>query len=825
MKDKRLTLIGIMLTSMAVLSLEIALTRILSVFMWYHFAFLTISLALLGSGAAGVWLYLLARRFPQERTHERLTLLALLFSLSTAIALLIYLNLPFGTQTFRSVEWSTAGSLALMYLVLALPFVLGGATVALALNRFSALAGQVYFSDLAGASLGCLLSVVALNMLGGANAVLLAASLSALAAVFFSLCAAQAWRVPAALMLVLVVAALLSNLSAGWLQVRRRAGYESEHAMLYEKWNALSRVTVYEDPGWLQPFGWGLSPTYTKPDPGHLLLLIDAKAGTPIQKWTPGDWAAIDFLRYDLTSIAYYLLPDANALAIGSGGGRDILTGLLFGARQITGVELNPAIVDAARHEFGEYAGHVYDQPNVRVEIEDARTYLARSDEQFDLIQASLIDTWAASSAGAFALSENSLYTRQAFLTYYDRLTPRGIVSFSRWYLPEEPAETLRLIALGLDSWQRSGVRDPAAHVVVIANLAKNRSATEGLATVLLKKTPFTQDEVEKLVEISDQLEFTVLYAPGAITTSNPASELIGAPELQDAIDAYPLNVTPPTDDRPFFFYFLRPGLSTRAAHQDSPVYRASVQARQVLTTLLAISAAFVLLLIVGPMLVGPARRRSKRSDWNSLGYFGALGLAFMLVEIPLIQRLGIYLGSPTYALAAVLFTLLLSSGIGSLTTHRISIDTAPKALQGRFIALLVVLALQLALLPALLAWTQQLSFAGRLTICIAAIAPAGFLMGQPFPLGIKWLGGRAPDTIPWLWAVNGAASVAGSTLATVVALQTGFVVVGSIGIGCYGGALLLAVLLARPSRTTRKKRWGLRTADTLVRRARWRAS
>ncbi|MBN1815255.1 MAG: hypothetical protein JXA14_25710 [Anaerolineae bacterium] len=800
MKEKRLTLIGIMLTSMAVLSLEIALTRILSVFMWYHFAFLTISLALLGSGAAGVWLYLMNRHFPQDRTNERLTLLAILFSLSTASALLIYLSMPFNTQTFRGgIDWTTAGTLAFMYQVLALPFVFGGATLALALSRFSSQAGQIYFFDLGGASLGCLLSVIALNLLGGANAVLLVALLGALAALLFALRSnTRGWRIASAVVLVLLLAALLSNLSAEWLQVRRQAGYESDHTILYEKWNALSRVTVYEDPGWLQPFGWGLSTTYTKPDPGHLLLLIDAKAGTPIQKWTPFDWATIDFLRYDLTSIAYYLLPDANSLVIGSGGGRDILTGLLFGARQITGVELNPAIVDAARYEFGEYAGHVYDQPSVRVEVEDARTYLARRDEQFDLIQASLIDTWAASSAGAFALSENSLYTRQAFRTYYERLTPRGIVSFSRWYLPEEPAETLRLVALGLDSWQRSGVGDPAAHIVVIANLAKNRSATEGLATVLLKKTPFTQAEVDRLIEISEQLEFTVLYAPGATVAPNPASDLIGTSDLKSAIDAYALNIAPPTDDRPFFFYFLRPGAATATAPRDSPVYRASAQARQVLTTLLVVSAVAVLLLIIGPMIVRRAHRRTVRGEWSTLGYFAALGLAFMLVEIPLIQRLGVYLGSPTYSLAAVLFTLLLSSGVGSLTTHAVSTEKGAKGLQWRFVALIGVLALQLLLLPPLLAWTQQAPFVGRVALCVAAIAPAGFLMGQPFPLGIKWLGGRAPGTIPWLWAVNGAASVAGSTLATVVALRTGFTIVGLMGICCYGLALLLATQIAR---------------------------
>ena len=594
----------------------------------------------------------------------------------------------------------------------------------------------------------------------------------------------------------LLAALLAGNLRGDWLQVRHRTGYESTHEIVYEKWNALSRVTVYEDPWWLQPFGWGLSPTYEGPDPGHLLMLIDAKAGTPIQKWTPDDWGMIDFLRYDLTSIAYNLLPEADVFIIGPGGGRDVLAGLLYGARQITGVELNPAIIDASRVHFGAYAGHVYDRPNVRVEVEDARTYLARKEERFDLIQASLIDTWAASSAGAFALSENGLYTREAFLTYYRRLSPRGIVSFSRWYFVEDPAETLRLLALGLDSWRRAGVSDPAAHTVLIANLSKNRSATEGLATMLLKRTPFAPDEVARLAEICEELEFTVLYAPGLAVEPNPAYDLVVAPDLGRAIRDYGLDISPPTDDRPFFFNFVRPGDLLSPDYRKSPVYRASVEANRVLAIVLGISSAFTALFILGPMALrrGSALRTRGRGAWSLLGYFVALGIGFMLVEIPLIQRLTVYLGSPTYALAVVLFTILLSSGAGSATTHRLSGDGVVRRLRWALPGLLAVLLLHLLALPAILRWTQQWPFAGRVAVCILAILPAGFAMGQPFPLGIKWVRDRTPGMIPWLWAVNGAASVVGSAAATIIALRTGFRIVSLAGILSYGLALALAL-------------------------------
>lgn len=792
-----LALLGILFTSLAILTLEIVLTRIFSVLMWYHFAFMAISLALLGSGTAGVWLHLMSRQFPVEKVNERLTLLATLFALLVVGAFLLYLKIPFEMKMLgKGMAWLDVCWLVLVYLILATPFLLGGATVALAISLFSQTVGQVYFFDLLGDSLGCLISVVALTKLGGASAVLFVGVLGGLAATLFSLqTRRKGWRLVTLAVVVLLTGVLVSNQSSGWLQVRSRSGYDTDHTIIYEKWNTLSRVTVYEDPWWLQPFGWGLSPTYVGPDPGHLLVLIDAKAGTPIQKWD-NNWDTIHFLRYDLTSLAYYLLPDANVFIIGPGGGRDVLTGLLFDARQVTGVELNPAIIDAARNRFGEYAGHVYDYPNVHVAIEDARTYLARSDKGFDLIQASLIDTWAASSAGAFALSENGLYTREAFQTYYDHLSARGIVSFSRWYFIKDPTETLRLVALGLDGWQRAGVSNLADHIVVVANLAQNRSATEGLATMLLKKTPFTPDEVTKLAEVSQEMEFDVLYAPG-YTTDNPVNALITAPDLNDAIDAYPLDISAPTDDRPFFFNFVRLGDFLSPAYKNSHVYQASAQANRVLLAVLGISLAFTVIFMLGPM-AWHRGRDLRAGNWNYLLYFAALGIGFMSVEIPLIQRLTIYLGSPTYALVVVLFTILLSSGAGSLTTQTVAQNNVPRRLRWIIPGLIGVIGLHLLLLPAIVQGTQHWILPGRIAVSIAVILPVGFLLGQPFPLGIKQVRIRAAGMITWLWAVNGAASIVGSTLATIIALRTGFRLVSLTGMLCYGAALATAVLAWR---------------------------
>lgn len=796
-QPQRFTLLGVLLTSTAVLTLEIVFTRIFSVLMWYHFAFMVISLALLGSGAAGVWLYLADGRFPPEKTSQRLTLLTILFAFGTIAAFLIYLQIPFEFKTISNegVHWSTAGWLALIYLVLSIPFLLGGATIVLALSRYNQSVGRVYFYDLIGASLGCLLSILVLTQLGAASAVLFVGVLAAVASLLFALDIPKGrWRWISSISLLLLIGLLVSNQAGQWLLIRARGGYDARNPIVFEEWNALARVTVYEDPYWLQPFGWGLSPTYVGPDPGHLMLLIDGNAGTPIQKWD-GTLETIDYLRYDLTTLAYNLLPDANVFIIGTGGGRDILTGLLFGASNMIGAELNPAIITAARDTFGDYAGHVYDYPNVQVEIEDARTYLSRTDQKFDLIQASLIDTWAASSSGAYSLSENGLYTQDAFTTFYDRLTDRGMVSYSRWYFIAEPTETLRLAALGRASWELAGVTNAADHIVVIANFAQNRSADNGLATMLLKRTPFTPEEVATLAALSDQLEFTVLHAPGYEAIANPIHDLIVAPDLNAAIAQYPLDISVPTDNRPFFFDFITYSNLGNAAYYSNPAYRSSAEANYALLAVLGISAVAALLFILLPLALRQRHRLTVARQWPTLLYFAALGVGFMLVMIPAIQRLSVYLGSPTYALAVGLFTILLGSGIGSRTTHAIPVEQVQGRLRRVIVALVVIIAIHLIALPWLLHVTQSWLFGLRVALVVAVIFPAGFFMGQPFPLGLKWVSSQMPDIVPWLWAVNGATSVIGSALATLVGLALGFQVVSLVGIACYGVALTVALL------------------------------
>ncbi len=805
------TMLGIGCVTMAVLANEIALTRIFSVTLWYHFAFLVISLALLGSGASGVWLYLTPRVTAGERAPRLLPWLALGYAVANLAAFLIYQQIPLTVDGLRAgVDSSEVFWLFVMYAELTVPFIFAGAAVALALRHYQEQAGRLYFADLVGASLGCLVSVLLLNWLGGTGAILGTAVLGALGAFLLALdtTARRAKLVTGAALLVGILA-LGWQVVQPWLTLRLSRTYNNQQP-ISEHWNAFSRITVYDDSWWTIPFGWGISQRYftetpptPRPDPNHMMILIDEKAGTPItQVTTTGDqinWAALDFLRYDVTALPYYLHDQASVFVIGPGGGRDVLTALSFNAAHIVAVELNPLIVDLVRGPYAEYAGFIYQRPEVDVFVDDARTYLSATAGHFDIIQASLIDTFASTSAGAFALSENGIYTVEAFEEYYDHLTEDGLVNFSRWYYADGPAETLRLVSVGLQAWQNRGVTDPEQHIVVIANLTPDRIVNEGLAGMLLKRTPFTQDEIATLLALAERLDFAVLYAPGVSNaSSSPVAEFILTPDREAFIAGYPLDISPSTDNRPFFFSVVRLGDLNNDAFLQSAIYGFGAEATRTLLLTLFISLALALLLIVLPLLVGYGAALREQRGGVFIGYYSMLGLGFILVEIPLIQKLSIYMGNPTYALVVILFSLLLFSGIGARLTQQVQPMRMMTNLRIGLALLIALVLVYIVLMPLLLNATQGLPILLRALVVVVLLMPPGLLMGRPFPLGLRYVDTvGARSLMPWLWAANGTLSVVGSVSATIMAINFGFQVVFFVGVLAYTLALLLSLRFA----------------------------
>ncbi|RME39609.1 MAG: hypothetical protein D6793_00850 [Thermoflexia bacterium] len=783
---QRRQVVGIFLISASTLMLEIVLTRVFSVTMWYHFAFLAISMALLGSAVAGIVLYFFPQAAQPRLADRWLGWASLALALSIPLTFVLYLRIPVRVTINRTAfPLEQALWLALVYLDLTIPFFLSGLALSLALSAWSQQAGRLYWADLTGASVGCLGSILALEALGGAGAVLAAAVIAGVAGL--ALMWGHRWkRIGAAVAALLLLGLAWSNAHFGWITVTSTKGRGAEAPRVYEKWNAHSRVTVYEVNR--NPFFWAVSEIgwqrtleegYRRGFLYHMLLLIDAVAGTPIQEFH-GDLEQAAFLRYDVVSFAYHLVDRPETLVIGPGGGRDVLAALVSGAPHVTAVEVNPAIVEAMRGPFAEFSGHLYDRPDVTVVVEDARGYIARSPQRYDIIQAALIDTWAAGGSGAFALSENSLYTVEAFQEYYEHLTERGILTVSRWYLPGRPAETLRLLSTGMTGWARAGVADPSQHVAVIAHFV-TASPDEGLANVLFKRTPFTPEEVATIQRKAAELGYQVLYAPGLPVTEE-VGWFITAADREAFIARYPLDITPATDDRPFFFNIVRFGdfFSPRLA--TTGVYQTSVEAAGILLVVLGITTGAGGLFVLLPLYLGAQQRGLARPLARTLLYFGSLGVGFMMVEIPLIQRLTVYLGRPVYSLAVVLFSLLLCSGLGSFWVGR-----RAETPQWLFPTLIGLVLLQAFLGPALLNGTVGWPFPVRLALAVALIAPLGFLMGIPFPMGVRRAGSVWPGVVPWLWGINGVMSVLGSALAVAVAIHWGLRATLLIAAGCYG--------------------------------------
>jgi hypothetical protein len=773
---------------------ELALTRIFSVTMYYHFAFLAISIALFGLSASGVYVFV-ARRWLLSGPPERLLAgHAIAFALVTVTSLYLLVRLRVGLNY-------SPENLRLMlaiYTLAALPFFAGGAVISLAISRYAARINLVYAADLLGAAAGCLLLIPLLNTIGAPGAVLTAAAFAAIAAVLLERPGSRAAVAVAGLLAAgLPIAAQLS--SAAPFDVRTTKGHDND-VVLFSKWNSFSRVGVYDR----EHGDWSLSPRYDGPKPESRFMDIDSAASTPILRFS-GRLADVDYLRYELTSLAYRLrhdtapasAPPFTALVIGPGGGRDLLSALVFGAGHVDGVEINPIIADdVMRGAFARYSGGIYTHPRVRVTVDDGRSFVRRSPGKYDVIQASLVDTWAATAAGAYTLSENSLYTVEAFTDYFDHLTDDGTITVTRWVF-----DGLRLVSLAQEACARR--QCDASERLAIVQYDK-------VATFLFKKRPFTADETAVVRRAADEMGFTVLYAPddrlGAraeairalgiprerkwTTDPDDYARLILAPDRQAFYEGYNLDVHPTTDNRPFFFHTTRLRDQFEVAFGRTMLFGNGLSA---LLTLIGISGGLVVLFIIGPLAL--TGRELLGSGWPRwLAYFGCLGAGFMLVEVALLQRFVLLLGHPVYSLTVTLFSLLLGTGAGSYFSRSLDDARLGSSLARALGGIIVVALVGILVLPTIIPLVIQTPRAARIALAVLILAPAGALMGIPLPAGVRLLSARQPSLVPWAWGMNGALSVMGATLAVFIAMNWGFSVTLAAGAFVY----LLAALLVR---------------------------
>jgi hypothetical protein len=743
---------------------ELALTRIFSVTMYYHFAFLAISIALFGLSASGVLVYVLRHRLAQRHTWALLAAGSLVHSAATLLSLAYLVRIRVG------LDYSPQNLflMIVIYVLASLPFFTGGAVISLAFARLTDRINVLYASDLIGAALGCLLLIPLLNRLGAPGVVMTAATLSMIAALCFAAPETR-WRVLFAALIILAIPTVAQLAGRAPFAVVDTKGHLGDR-VLFSKWNSFSRVAVYD-----RPHGdWSLSPRFNGPRIESLFMDIDSAASTPIVKGT-GQASDARYLRYELTALGYHLVEQPagfSALVIGPGGGRDLLSALVFGATRVDGVEINPIIAgDIMQDRFRAYSGGIYQDPRVAIHVDDGRSFVRRSPVRYDVIQASLVDTWAATAAGAYTLTENSLYTAEAFGEYMDHLTDQGLLTITRWVF-----DGLRLVSLAQAACEARGL-DASKHLAIVRY--------DRVATFLLKKTPFTEAEVATLRQVAHDLEFTILYAPGIepdpiaaepvemVRTGTSAADyhrLILASDRETFLSNYPLDIRPTTDDRPFFFHTTRLANQFQTAFGKTMLFGNGLSA---LLTLFGISVALVLVFVIGPLLIGADRPGAGWPAW--LAYFGSLGAGFMLLEVALLQNFVLLLGHPVYSLTVTLFSLLLGTGIGSLISRRVEPGRV-KTTTARALGVIALVALAAPfVVPSLIDIAIPWPLSLRIALAVAILLPLGVLLGIPLPGGMRLLATRRPDIIPWGWGLNGAFSVIGATLAVFIAMNWGF--------------------------------------------------
>ena len=777
---ERTLLTGLALTSFASLLLELALTRLFSVVLFYHFAFLAISIALLGLGAGGVFAYLWKSRLAKIPTRQ----LAAVLCMANSVLIFAVLEVVLHTRVALNVSQTNFLRLTVLYLAAAVPFFLVGLLFSVVFARETNRIPRIYGADLCGGALACLAVVPLLNWIGGPNVILFAGVALAAAAVIWA--DAAVTRRNAGILALALVALIAANHSGRLIDVVYAKGMFRDPAWVeFAHWNALSRVEVDRQ---------GQAKA----------IVIDADASTYIMNADVSKWHQTEWER-DLMSappaLANVLRPHGDFAIIGPGGGVDVLRAVANGSPSVTGIEINPIIATTImRGRYADYSQHLYQRPDVHIHVTDGRSYLRSTPQKFDVVQMTLVDTWASTAAGAFALSENNLYTVEAFREYFDHLKPDGMIAITRWEF-RQPREALRVVAVAMEALHRLGVANPANNFIV-ASLGE--LVEDGIPVVVLaKKTAFTPEEEDAVTSHCKRYaKLNLLYLPSQLQ-KNPFSALIDSNDPETFARSYTFNVAPVTDNAPFFFFTVKArqvmGQKGLRRGIDWKVNLGVL----VLLLVLAISIVAVLAFLIVPLAVSSGRRQSPMP----LIYFIAVGLGYILVEIAFIQRFVLFLGHPTYALTVVIFLLMLSSGAGSLFSRR----WLARAEMGWIPLLLVlaVLAADVIFLPGRLAALVGLSFPSRLLISAVLLVPLGFVMGMPFPTGLRAIAatpapefpsgeGAADNAVEWAWAMNAAASVLGSVLAMVIAIQFGL----TMTLACGAGAYLLALLVMPTLRT-----------------------
>ena len=725
---------AVFLITLSGLVFEIGLTRIYSATIWYHFAFVAISMALLGWGLGGLIVHLLKKVWPPSL--EKAALFTMLYGLAIPGCLWVLVRFPFELQR-----------LPLYFITPLVPFLLGGIALSIVFDLHKTGAGSLYFADLLGASIGAVSVTLLLQLVGGEVSLLLAA----VAPIVASGLLARKFRIVAVVEAAIVLLFAVTNGSTGLFHVipgtikaMRRQMDETPGARIAQSgWNAYSRIDAVE----------GIdAPKFIA------RLYIDSDAWTSIMPWD-GRIDSVHEMRDSYRALPFHFNPGGDTLIIGPGGGPDVVAALASGSRKVTAVEMNPLMIEFVRH-YGARAGNIYDRPDVEVVQSEGRNFISRTDRKFDTIFLGFVDSWASVASGGLSLSENYLYTTQAFRAYFDHLKDNGVLVILRW-----DSDTPRLVANSV------ALLGPQAASQRVAAMLERRQAEKDAPPqmlFMLRKRPFTAAESTQLANWDLGRP---LIVPG-VPAPQPYTDLLnGTKTMAQWEAASPTLIGAVFDDSPFYFAIERPwGMPTAIARRLFEWLLAPS------LVLLALFAAF-----------GKPANKPAAPYAASVAYFACLGFGFISVELALLQNLTLLLGHPIFTLAILLFTLLAAGGFGSA----LSTFVAPR---GACLVVAVLGTVEAIALPRLVPLLLPLPLAARIMIAMALVAPLGFVMGMPFPRGLQSTGRGSLPAPPFYWGLNGVMSVIGSVTTVFVALKWGFQ--AAMLIGCL--AYVLAGLASR---------------------------
>jgi hypothetical protein len=751
--DRRLLFAGIFLISLSGLMLEVSITRIFSAAIWYHFAFVAVSVALVGLGASG-----LVVQYIQKRIKENWIQNLAIFS-----AWGITLFIPVTLFVMHSLA-SQVTYLPLFMILFAVPFFFIGIIISAAFNAFSRVAGKLYAADLIGASAGALLVVFFLIMTGGEGTALVVGMIAAVSSTIFSWIAKSAKKKIISIIVVAFAAALLFiNFSTQIFAIptdptaqKDLPIYLREHPgskIVKTQWNSFSRIDVVEGAN-------GNEGLVAK-------IFIDGGAGTNIISWD-GNLGSRQELSTWMQYLPFKMIPNPKVLVIGSGGGRDVVAALVSGSKDVTSVEINPIIFETV-NSYGDRAGNVYTQPYVDAHVDEGRSFVTRSSDKYDIVYIPFVDTWASVSSGGLSVSENFLYTVEGFQQYYDHLTDGGKIVTVRWLI-----DSPRFVSTFTKVLEQNGVPQEEVYKHLIMVTSDSYTQDPSVTMVIFSKAPFNDVEIKFLSESFAHYGYKPILIPGQTMKEPYPALLNGEINLEQFYDLFTTKVYPVTDDDPYFLSFEKP-------------------LPAVVESLLYASFVIVALFLVIPFAwIRRSGREKELGIRSMIPYFAALGMGFILIELALLQKLILLLGNPTMTFAILLFTLLISSGSGSLVSSRfIRNNTRNLVLVISGIAVLGML--YAALLPIMIYTTIALPFELKAMVSITILAPIGFLMGMPLPTGMRLLKEYRPEYIPWMWAINGAFSVLGAVISIMLGIIFGSSEVMILGILIYLVALAIS--------------------------------